>query len=324
MQITVILCTYNRSRSLARVLKTVVAQTLPPEVEWEILVVDSSSDDTREVVEGFSRDHPGRIRYVFEGKPGKSNALNTGIQEARGEILAFVDDDVTVEANWLSRLTSAFDDPHCAGAGGRVVLEWTCARPRWLLAKAQRISIPTAGHEVPLDGTLAGFDQGDTAGELRTAPIGTNMAFRKAMFASYGHFRTDMGPSRAVSTATSEDIEFGRRLLAAGERLRYEPEAIVYHPVWEARVKKAYFLDWWFAYGRAIALEFGPPKAHRYWWGVPRYLFRRLAGKTMRWILAVHPTERFINKIRVWQVAGEIVEMHRQSTHGPARESRSR
>ena len=56
---------------------------------------------------------------MFESQQGKSNALTAGIQEARGEILAFMDDDVTVEPSWLQNLTTSLHNGEWAGAGGR-------------------------------------------------------------------------------------------------------------------------------------------------------------------------------------------------------------
>ena len=76
-------------------------------------------DSTREVVEDFSRRHPGMFRHVFEPQPGKSFALNRGIGEARGNVLAFLDDDVTVEPTWLHNLTAPLKDKQWAGVGGR-------------------------------------------------------------------------------------------------------------------------------------------------------------------------------------------------------------
>src|SRR5690348_15508289 len=122
VDITVIVCTYNRCRDLAGALDGVAASRMPTSVTWEILVVDNNStDQTREVVEGFDHRYPGRFRYVFEPRPGKSFALNTGIANARGEVLAFVDDDVTVEPTWLHNLTAELHDGKWAGAGGRIL-----------------------------------------------------------------------------------------------------------------------------------------------------------------------------------------------------------
>src|ERR1700677_4197251 len=106
MDVTVIICSYNRCRSLAKTLESVAASTFTDGRKWEVLVIDNNSkDQTREVAEDFCRRYPDHFRYLFEPRQGKSNALNLGISEARGEVLAFTDDDVTVEPSWLQKLT---------------------------------------------------------------------------------------------------------------------------------------------------------------------------------------------------------------------------
>jgi len=138
------------------------------------------------------------------------------------------------------------------------------------------------------------------------------MAFQKKVFEKYEGFRTDLGP-RPGSEIRNEDTEFGHRLLAAGERLRYEPLAVVYHSVPENRVQKKYFLAWWFDKARADIRKCGIASDTRLFVaGIPLYLFRRLAVWTVRWIVAVEPSLRFSNKIKTWTVAGQILECYRQ------------
>ncbi len=309
LDITVILCTYNRWKDLAGALESIAVSHLPSSVTWEILVVDNNSTDgTRETANSFCRQYPGRFRYVFEPTPGKSHALNTGIARARGEILVFVDDDVKVEPTWLPNLTAELlRDSEWAGVGGRTL-------------PAQRFEPPTW---VPKDFekdwggiVFAHFDLGDEAGELDRAPYGTNMAFRRSMFEKHGGFRVDLGPAPG-SQIRNEDTELGRRLLSAGERLRYEPSAVVYHPVPDGRITQGYFLSWWFDYGRARVREFG---ARPDVFGIPRdYL--RLARSTiwmpalgLRWLVAIHSTKRrFLYKCWAWKEAGQMVELYRRS-----------
>ena len=249
IQTTVILCTYNRCQVLRAALQSLAASELPGSIQWEVLVVDNNStDQTRELVEEFCRRYPGRFRYIFEPHPGKSFALNRGIQEAKGEVLTFTDDDVSVEPMWLQNLTANLNDGEWAGAGGRTLLAHPFSPPRWLtLAGPDNLGYVLA----PL------FDRGLQRCELREAPYGANMAFRKMMFEKHGLFRTDLGP-RPGDQIREEDIEFGRRLLVAGERLCYEPSAIVYHPIPEDRVQKSYFLARFFDTGRAILRESAP------------------------------------------------------------------
>ena len=298
--ISVVLCTYNRCESLRNSLKSVLASQLPPSVDWEIVVVDNnSSDQTAKAVEQISAIVPSRIRYLFEPRPGKSHALNAGICAAGGDVIAFMDDDVTVGPTWLRNLTAPLESGAWAGVGGRVIPEWRLPPPSWLPVQ-------------DVLGALVSFDLGDLAGPLREPPFGTNMAFRKAVFKKYGGFRLDLGPQPGCEIR-GEDSEFGHRLLSAGEQLWYEPNALVYHPVPEDRCHPEYFLSWWFDKGRAGVREQGQLNSGN--WtiaNVPLYLFRRLLRRSVQWIFSITPSRRLSNKLKVWTLAGAVVEHYRR------------
>lgn len=307
MNISVILVTYNRCESLAKTLESLAGSALPKSVEWEVLVVDNNSNDrTPEVVRDFIHRYPGRFRYISEPTPGKSFGLNTGIDAAQGDILAFIDDDVTVKVTWLQNLTAMLRTEEWAGAGGRTLLDQNFTSPPWLALEGR----------YNMGGMLAGFDLGETGHELKEAPYGANMAFQKKMFEKHGLFRTDLGPSpNREIPRPNEDTEFGRRLMAAGERLWYEPEAVVYHPVPQSRLRREYFLAWWFDYGRAKSREswkgapvFGVP---RHYLSVPRMVATHLSVRVLRWMWSLNPQQRFFNKGVAWMSAGQIVEIYR-------------
>jgi glucosyl-dolichyl phosphate glucuronosyltransferase len=313
MKISAIICTFNRSESLAKTLNSLAASVVPETCEWEVLVVDNnSSDSTREVAESFCHKYPSHFRYIFEARQGKSCSLNTGIREARGDVLAFTDDDVTVDPAWLYNLTMHLGNGDWAGAAGRILPEERIAMPRWVPRNQEYALAP-----------LVIFDPRLEAGPLQMTPFGANMAFQKRMFAQYGGFRTDLGPGLARSDPQkSEDSEFGHRLLKAGERLRYEPLAVIYHSVPPSRVSKRYFLNWWFDKSRADIRAFGvPPETKWFVAGVPLYLLRRITIWTLRWILALEPSRRFSCKVKVWSRAGEIVETYRRSQARKAADS---
>ncbi len=314
LDITVILCTYNRCTDLAGALESIAGSQVPSSVTWEVVVVDNNSTDkTRNVVDEFCQRYPGRFRYHFEPKQGLSHARNAGIANAQAQVLAFTDDDVTVEPTWLQNLTAALlQNAEWAGAGGRTLPAGKFTPPPWLSEDMSGWGGIVFAH----------FDMGDNAVQMDRSPFGANMAFRKSMFEKHGGFRIDLGPAPG-SQIRNDDTELGNRLLAAGERLRYEPSAVVYHPLPEGRVTQEYFLSWWFAYGRARVREFGVwPDVY----GIPRDYLRlvrsttRMAVLTLRWLLAIHSKKtRFLRKCWVWKEAGQMAELYRRSIRSQKR-----
>jgi glycosyltransferase involved in cell wall biosynthesis len=309
MNVSLIICTYNRCESLLKTLESVVASEMPPSLDWEVVVVDNNSaDQTRAAFEAFAAQHPGRFRYVFEPKQGLSNARNAGILATRAEVIAFTDDDVIVDAAWLRNLTKSLLDRTRAASGGRILPLQSSVLPSWLaLSGPYNLGGPVA----------ALFDQGGEPKELDVPPYGASMAFRGEVFQKYGYFRTDLGRSGA-SLLGGEDTEFGLRLIAAGERFGYEPSAVVYHPIAEERLKKKYILTWFFDFGRARTLQKGPRAAL---FGIPRRYIsifniavRLLPVKIAQWLMAIGPQRRFFCKCRAWQTAGELSELWRRNS----------
>jgi glycosyltransferase involved in cell wall biosynthesis len=301
MTIVVIVCTYNRCQSLGKALESVAVSIVDAWIKWNVLVVDNnSSDQTQSVVQDYCRRFPERFQYHFESRQGKSFALNAGIQRAKADILAFVDDDVQVDAYWLNNLAGVFVNSNWSGVGGRILPEAGFVPPAWMDTRTPYALAP-----------LAIFDRGLKAEELNESPYGTNMAFRREVFSTHGGFRTDLGPLPGSDIRHNEDSEFGSRLLLAGERLWYEPSAVVYHAVPADRREKAYFLAWWYDKARADIRQDGIPIGLISIAGVPLLLIRRMGLWCLRWILEVQPARRFSSKLTVWRIAAMIRECRR-------------
>lgn len=313
MDISVVLCTYNRCEMLAKALSSLALSEVPQPLTWEVIVVDNnSSDDTRKVVEELQARYPDRFRYEFEPSQGKSYALNTGIRKATGKVLAFIDDDVVAETSWLAKLTADILAEKCSGTGGKILLEKSFVAPDWL---------PVSG-PYSLAGMLAVFDLGEQPMVLTRPPFGTNMAFHRSMFTKYGLFRTDMGPSPG-SEIRNEDVEFCRRLMTGGENLRYQPKAVVYHAVPARRRTQEYFLRFWFDHGRTSVRECGVRPAIA---GIPRRYFTTAkilfcSGPValLRWAAARDQKISFYHKGWLWMLAGEATELLRTPELGSAR-----
>lgn len=238
MTASVIVCTYNRASRLVVALDALAAMELPDGIEWEVLVVDNASTDaTRETIETFIRNGHPRFRYVAEPTPGKTYALNRGIAAARGEILAFTDDDAVVDRQWLARIVDTIQRYGADGVGGKVVPIWRGQRPAWLKDRFLNV--------------LAVLDHGDAMIRLdwKNPPsmlYGVNYAFRRSVFERVGGFNTILG-------SRGEDQELFDRLRAARASVIYDPAIVVGHELVTDRLTKKYYRDWYCATGRARA-----------------------------------------------------------------------
>jgi glucosyl-dolichyl phosphate glucuronosyltransferase len=298
VDISVVICTYNRSESLRKTLESLVATAVSPTLSWEVVVVDNnSSDNTRVLVEDFRREGNLPVKYIFEKVQGLSYARNAGVKGARGDIIAFIDDDVRVDNHWLNELTKAFESFDCACVGGKIIPDWNCEKPSWFVAD----------RSFWLTSPICSLDLGDESLQLKTPPLGANMAFKRSMFEKYGAFRTDLGRVAGRLT-TGEDTEFGRRLLRVGETLIYQPTVIVYHAIDKNRLTKGYFQKWYFNNGRSMIRENGIPIGAVCYFGVPRYLFRSLAEDFIRWFVTMQSHRRFLYKLALHRTVGHIVE----------------
>src|SRR5262245_39522139 len=120
--ISAVITTYNRSEMLAEALNAVLNQETGG-VCYEVVVVDNNStDNTRATVEAFIAKGHSNLRYVFEPKQGIAHGRNAGVGAARGDIIAFTDDDVVVTGNWIATIKRAFDEnPDVDFIGGKIL-----------------------------------------------------------------------------------------------------------------------------------------------------------------------------------------------------------
>jgi glucosyl-dolichyl phosphate glucuronosyltransferase len=237
MKLSIVVCSFNRSESLRRMLKSLQEMVIPDHLSCEVIVVDNNSDDgTRLVFEEIEKLFDLKIRYVFEDKKGLSHARNQGVKEARGEIIAFTDDDVIVDKHWIQNIDKAFKEYNdVACVGGKILPIWESPKPNWL--------------KPYLYGYLALLDNGDSVAYMDALDIwGANFAVKSEMFKKYGPFDTNLGrtPGKYYS---GEEAEFLKRLQNAGEKILYYPLSIIHHNVPVHRMSKKYMRKWEFDNG---------------------------------------------------------------------------
>lgn len=211
--VTVAICTRERPDDLRRALDGVLAQAPAPA---EILVVDNRpvTDATRLVATANPR-----VRYLREDRRGLDAARNRALREARGEIVAFNDDDAVPDQGWLAALVANFADRRVAACSGLTL-------PSELDTEAQELF--EAHCSFSRGFTRRVFDlQRDNPLAVSRVGAGVNMAVRRQTLLDLGGFdeRLDGG----MPTRSGGDHEMFVRLLTAGHRLVYDPAAVSWH-----------------------------------------------------------------------------------------------
>jgi len=317
MEISVIICTYNRCESLKSVLYNLIEQEGISNINYEVLIIDNNStDNTKAISEEFSKKYPGLFRYFFEGKQGKTFALNKGIREAKGDVLAFTDDDVIIDKGWIASIIKAFDEnKNCNAFGGRVnaILPNNLKIPKWIVKE---------GPYKNIGGPLVEHNNGESIKSYHKkgmyAPTGANMFFHKIIFEKYGYFKEFLN-ERVKNIPMAEDTEYCFRLLRNKEEILYIPDAIVYHPVYIERLSKKYFRNYSFRIGRASVLMNEPNKNGRKLLGVPYYIYRFLLNNLMKYAISIFSFDFkkiFFYELKLMYNLGTFYENFIQNKYG--------
>lgn len=276
IEVSVVVSSYNRAQLLEGTLRALVSQEVPDSLDWEIVVVDNnSSDTTAQLVTGFSKTTVTPVRYIFEPKQGISHARNRGIEEARGSIIAFIDDDVLPELDWVPQLSAAIHRWKADGIGGRILPRWEGRPPRWLIQNPRLLShlaIMDAGESSVLVFPMKG----------RTQVWGANMAFRRELLEAIGGFDTGLG-AVGGRLFRGEDVDLINRALQRGSKIVYDPAVTVFHRVGYERMRKVYFRKLSFYIGRGEVWA-KPVASQRTFLGAPLWLYRAVFTGLWRWL----------------------------------------
>jgi len=206
--VTVAICTKDRPEELRRCLASCAA--IRDQVE-ETLVVDNGSgtDETRRVAEAAG------VRCVREERRGLSAARNRAIDEARGEVIAFTDDDCEVAPEWIAALRQPFRDPRVGCVTGRTIV------PESASAAQRTIGRNSGGArgEVPFRIEPGAADR---LFDRAIAGIGANMSFRRDLLRDTGGFPEEL-------LTSGDDVYMFNAVLRAGFSIEYAPAAVVAH-----------------------------------------------------------------------------------------------
>lgn len=269
MQLTICIATWNRADLLERTLRSLTQLRVPPDVDWGVLVCDNnSSDHTRQIVDSFVGRLP--VRYLFEAHQGKSYALNRMIHEAAGQWIFFIDDDVSVDPQWLESYANGIHRYPQAVCLGGPILPW--------------LEKPVRGRQLCLLQTYpATFGWLSVACDTPMKPpgltaYGANMAIRCDRLRNI-RFDERRGMFAGQRVA-GEDVSTIQRVLADGQEGWLLAGAGVHHYVHPQRLTASYLFKWQMAIGAVWAQERGRPPPGKF--GVPWWAWKEFVRRALR------------------------------------------
>ena len=211
---------------MTRLLDSIRRLTGLAQIRSEIIIGDNGSvDGTWEMLQQARDNFPVPMRLFQIPAAGKCKILNEAIKIASGEILAFLDDDVIVDADWLDALDKFFNKTSRLAAQGVIRVPPEDLKDPEICRLIQRFR---TAHQLEYDRRADNF---------RTLN-GANMAIRREVFVQVGDFDIRLGPG---ASGTSEDVELAQRICQNGIKIGYMPNAVVYHELDRRRLTDAYF-----------------------------------------------------------------------------------
>jgi glycosyltransferase involved in cell wall biosynthesis len=307
VDVTLLICTFNRSRDLQEMLATTLAQDTDGSFTYEVLVVDNNStDDTRQVVERLIADGHRNLRYIFEGQQGKSFALNTGLAAMRGSIYTIADDDSLVPPTWVRSIVEGFrTHPDVSFLSGKVLPLWIGEVPAWI------------GNEHW--SALGVADYGDQPFYVDTNRLVCLLAcsFRRSDIDAVGGYRNALGVSGNL-IGSVEDLEILQRLCRSGRKGIYLPHIAIQHKVPPGRLTMAYHRRWHTGHGRFYA-RLGDEAFERSrgrLLDVPLHMYGQAASASLQWLklrLLGREREAFITETELRFLLGYFLERRQAS-----------
>jgi len=229
--VSAIIITHNRAKYLKKAIQSLINQSIPKH-QYEIIVVDNcSSDCTKEVVEEFSIRN--NVQYLYEPVLGSSKSRNTGLNNARGKYVAFLDDDAISSSEWLEKILFVFETlhPRPGCVGGKVEPIWESDRPDWL---SDELLLALA--------IINWSDNPHIIDDLKKEwLVSANIAFPIDVVKEVGGFNTSLGRF-GKNLLSNEDIFLERQIIKKGYACYYYPDIVVKHHIFQSRLSQSFFI----------------------------------------------------------------------------------
>lgn len=230
--ISLVICTRNRNDMIIDVLNSAQSQTFDKS-QFEVLILDqSTNEETKKIAENYKD-----FKYIKLNSTGIAISRNEGIKLSQGEIIAFVDDDVYFDKDYLQSIHDFFKFSELKPdmVGGKTILDLLGEKPKWL--------------EKDLFGILATADYGDEPklydGHIKHVPYTCNMAVKRECAEAIGEF--------SMFYKMNEDVLFAQSAKEKGFVVAYNPKMTVHHKISQDRMTYNYYKSRYYCHGMSDA-----------------------------------------------------------------------
>jgi len=202
IQVSIIIPTFNRQKSLIRMLESLFTQTIPQE-NFEIIIVnDGSTDDTEKIILDLIKSHP-NINYIKQSNKGIASARNKGIINSNGDIIGFTDDDCIVDPSWIENAVESLKNPAFCGVQGKTLPESKIDQKKLIFHYVHAVK--------------------NTGKEKSKSYQTCNIFHRKKVLNEISGF------DEKLRYGSDDDLAF--RLIRKGYKIHFDENVLVYHEV---------------------------------------------------------------------------------------------
>lgn len=230
MQLTIIICSYNRAKYIEAALNSLYHQSISLD-QFEVIIVDNNStDETPATYNSWKASHTeGDFNYSTELQQGASFARNKGAFLASGEWLCFMDDDAIATDSYVENILKQIEiNPQIVGFGGRIIPKYIPREPAWMSYYVASL--------------VGNFDYAPIATPFKNGkyPIESNMIVKKKIFEKIGGFNTNIPGVVGDFRIGGEGKDLFYKIISLGETIYYDPSMIVYHVVEVSKLTPKY------------------------------------------------------------------------------------
>ncbi len=295
--LSVILCTYNRDKYIYNVLRSIADNDYPHNLYEIVLVNNNSTDNTQAECQRFQADYPDiTFRYFVEPSQGLSYARNCGITHALGDLLVYVDDDATVNPQYLRTYADFFQrNPDAVAAGGPILPVYETQEPSWMSHYTRQLITG----RLYLGSRQRQFPRG-------AFPGGGNACYRKTVFDAVGPFNIQLG-RKGNSLIGAEEKDLFDKMTTRGMHFYYLPNAILYHIIPPHKLTPDYFQR--LTYGIGVSERYRTLQISR-----KKYL-SRLLKELIKWAATILLWLKFLITLQP-EKGNKLVAFRRNVTRG--------